>query len=123
MNILTEIPMQEPGAEKPSTRPMEVLSIVLLVAVNAVMGVVAAVIGLDISGDAISVVGFIIAVIALWVAKGLWDMNAQAWTWALILSIIGIPLYAFSVIPFEGIFLCVITLVYLNTPLIKKYYQ
>ena len=119
---MTEIPMPESGTETPSTRPTEVLALVLIVLTNAIMGVVAGVIGLEISGDAVSVVGFIVAVIALWVAKGLWDINKQAWTWALILSIIGIPLYAFSVIAVEGIFLCIFTIVFLNIPNVKKHY-
>ena len=122
VNSMTEIPVAEPGpsGEKPSEQPMEVKIAVVLLLVNALLGLFAGALGLAIWEDATSAVGFLLAVFALWIARGLWNMEEWAWNWAVIINIVAIPLYLFSIFWLEGTILSILTLVYLNIPAVKE---
>lgn len=119
---MSKIPVAEPSssAEGPSEQPMEVKIAVFLLLANAVLGLFAAVFGLYWSEDALSAIGFVLAVFGFWVARGLWNMDESAWNWAVILNIVAIPLYYVSIFWIEGIILSVLTLVYLNIPAVKE---
>jgi membrane protein YdbS with pleckstrin-like domain len=119
---MTEIPVAEPGpsGEKPSEQPMEVKIAVVLLLVNALLGLFAGTLGLAIWEDATSAVGFLLAVFALWIARGLWNMEEWAWNWAVIINIVAIPLYLLSIFWLEGTILSILTLVYLNIPAVKE---
>lgn len=119
---MTEISVED-TKEKEADRPKEVLIAVLLLIVNAMVGLAAAAFGLAWYEDALSALGFIVAVVALWVARGLWNVENEMWNYAIILNLIGIVLYAFSFLWLEGIILCILTLVYLNIPAVKEYFM
>lgn len=114
--------MAEPGpsGEKPSEQPMEVKIAVVLLLVNALLGLFAGALGLAIWEDATSAIGFLLAVFALWIARGLWNMEEWAWNWAVIINIVAIPLYLLSIFWLEGSILSILTLVYLNIPAVKE---
>jgi len=122
VNSMTEIPVADPGpsGDKPSEQPMEAKIAVILLVVNAFLGLFAGAFGLAIWEDAVSAIGFLVAVFALWIARGLWNMEEWAWNWAVILNIVAIPLYALSIFWLEGIILSILTLVYLNIPAVKE---
>lgn len=120
--ILTEIAVEEPE-KKESDRPKEVTIAVFLLLANAMVGLAAAALGLAWWEDALSALGFVVAVAALWVARGLWNVEDEMWNYAVILNLIGIVLYAFSFLWLEGIILCILSLVYLNIPAVKEYFM
>jgi hypothetical protein len=117
---LTEIPVAEESSSPTGTPPMMVQVTVYLLITNAVLGVVAASWGLYWSEDALSALGFVIAVFALYTARMLWLRVKDAWNWAVIVNIVGAVLYLFSIFPFIGVTLCVITLIYLFIPAVKE---
>lgn len=122
VNSMTEIPIAESdlSGKKPSEQPIEVKIAVVLLLVNALLGLFAGALGLAIWEDATSAIGFLLAIFALWIARGLWNMEEWAWNWAVIINIVAIPLYLLSIFWLEGIILSILTLVYLNIPAVKE---
>ena len=97
------------------------ISLACLLNVMAIL--VAYSVNLEVFLIALSAIGFLVAVFAFYVAKMLIDRNPQAWTWAVMVNIIGIVLYLFSIFAVEGIVLCVLTLIYLNIPVVKEHFN
>ncbi|MGY5874990.1 MAG: hypothetical protein RTU30_04525 [Candidatus Thorarchaeota archaeon] len=123
---MSEIPMPSGGgggtAGSMSSKTFQVQIAILLLVINALLGVVAAVVGLVVWENALSAFGLLIALFALWVAKALMDGKPEAWLWAVIVNIIAIGLYATSFFAIEGIILCLLTLIYLNIPDVKAHF-
>ena len=119
---IAEIPMPSGGTTSTSERPMQVTLAIFLLIINAFVGLGAAVFGLWWWEDAVSAIGFLVAVFAFYVAKMLWDGNPQAWTWAVMVNLVGAVLYLFSIFAIEGVTLCVLTLIYLNVPVVKQHF-
>jgi hypothetical protein len=115
--------MPSGGTTSSGERPIQVTIAVFLLIINAFVGLAAAAFGLWWSEDALSALGFLLAVFAFYVAKMLLDRNPQAWTWAVMVNIIGAVLYLFSIFAVEGIILCVLTLIYLNIPVVREHFN
>ena len=104
-----------------SERPMQLQIAVFLLIINALLGLAAAGFGIAVYENVESALGLVIALIAFFIAKSLWDGSKDAWTWAVFLNLIAIALYAFSIFWIEGITLCVLTLIYLNVPAVREH--
>jgi hypothetical protein len=117
---MTEIPVADSGGQ--DGRSFEVTIATILLIVNAILGLVMAALGLEWSGDALSAIGFLVAAAALWVARGLWNLEEWSWNWAVMLNIVGAVLYLFSIVWLEGLIICGISLFYLNLPNVKKHF-
>ncbi len=104
-----------------ANRPVEVTVSAILLFGNGFLGVIVAVFGLIWWEDALSAIGFIVAAIGIWVGLRILARDKSAWTLAILLNVIGIPLYFVSFAAFEGIFLCVFSLIYLNIPNVKQH--
>ena len=122
MIIIAEIPMPSGGTSGgTSERPMQLQIAVFLLIINALLGLAAAGFGIAVYENVESALGLVIALIAFFIAKSLWDGSKDAWTWAVFLNLIAIALYAFSIFWVEGITLCVLTLIYLNVPAVREH--
>ena len=122
MIIIAEIPMPSGGTSGgTSERPMQLQIAVFLLIINALLGLATAGFGIAVYENVESALGLVIALIAFFIAKSLWDGSKDAWTWAVFLNLIAIPLYAFSIFWIEGITLCVLTLIYLNVPAVREH--
>ena len=91
----------------PSGKPTEVTWVSVLVAVNAIAGIIIASVDLaladailwwngEVWGTMILIaagIGLILRFIGLWIAMGLYNMKSQFWQWAFILNVIAVPLY------------------------------
>ena len=122
MIIIAEIPMPSGGTSGgTSERPMQLQIAVFLLIINALLGLAAAGFGIAVYENVESALGLVIALIAFFIAKSLWDGSKDAWTWAVFLNLIAIALYAFSIFWIEGITLCVLTLIYLNVPAVREH--
>jgi hypothetical protein len=102
-----------------------VMNIMILLIINAINGVAAAVVGLILWDNALSAVGLILAIAALIVAFNIRSLRMDMWTYAVVLNIIGIVLYLFTFLEFMiiGIVLCVLTLVLLNLPSVRAQFK
>ncbi len=103
-------------------RPFEVTIAIVLLIGNALIGLFVAGVGLALWGDALSLAGVVLALMAIWAAFGMMRDDPAAWTIAILAAFIGIPLYAVSFLAIEGIILCIITLFYLNLPKVKQHF-
>ena len=122
MITIAEIPMPSGGTSGgTSERPMQLQIAVFLLIINALLGLAAAGFGIAVYENVESALGLVIALIAFFIAKSLWDGSKDAWTWAVFLNLIAIALYAFSIFWVEGITLCVLTLIYLNVPAVREH--
>ena len=122
MIIIAEIPMPSGGTSGgTSERPMQLQIAVFLLIINALLGLATAGFGIAVYENVESALGLVIALIAFFIAKSLWDGSKDAWTWAVFLNLIAIALYAFSIFWVEGITLCVLTLIYLNVPAVREH--
>ena len=122
MIIIAEIPMPSGGTSGgTSERPMQLQIAVFLLIINALLGLATAGFGIAVYENVESALGLVIALIAFFIAKSLWDGSKDAWTWAVFLNLIAIALYAFSIFAIEGITLCVLTLIYLNVPAVREH--
>ncbi len=120
---MAEIPMPGGVTGTTSERPIQVTIAVFLLIINAFLGLATAGFGIAVYENMESALGLVVALIAFWIAKALMDGKGEAWTWAVFLNLIAIALYAFSIFWLEGITLSVLTLVYLNVPAVKQYFQ
>ncbi|MGY5853821.1 MAG: hypothetical protein RTU92_09665 [Candidatus Thorarchaeota archaeon] len=120
---MAEIPMPSGGGGTTSSeRPIQVNIAILLLFINALLGIAAAVVGLIVWENALSAFGLLVALFAIWVVIALFNRKPEAWLWAVILNFIAIALYATSFFAVEGIILCVLTLIYLNIPDVKAHF-
>jgi len=120
----------------PSGKPTEVTWVSVLVAVNAIAGIIIA--GVDLAyADAIlwwngevwgtmiliaAGIGLILGFIGLWIAMGLYSIKSQFWQWAFILNVIAVPLYAVGE-EWWGVFISLFIIFYLHQPATKKHYM
>lgn len=104
-------------------RPVAVTAVIILIFGNALLGLIVATFGLYMWEDALSAIGFVLAAGAFWVIKGLLDKQDWAWSAALFLNIIAIPLYLVSFAWLEGLILCLLSIVYLIMPQVRQHFN
>jgi MFS family permease len=120
----------------PSGKPTEVTWVSILVAVNAIAGIVIA--GVDLAyadtilwwhgevwGTMILIaagIGLILGFIGLWIAMGLYNIKSQFWQWAFILNVIAVPLYSIGE-EWWGALISLFIIFYLHQPATKKHYM
>jgi len=120
----------------PSGKPTEVTWVSVLVAVNAMAGIIIA--GVDLAyadtilwyqgevwGTMILIaagIGLILGFIGLWVAMGLYNIKSQFWQWAFILNLIAVPLYSIGE-EWWGALISLFIIFYLHQPATKKHYM
>lgn len=121
---MSEIPVPDTGMQvsRGSRNSLVNLAVVLFI-IDALLGIFAAVVGYVRYENPISAFGLLLTIFALCIANGLRNLDPQAWMWANILAIVGIPLYALSVVPLVGIVLSILTLFYLNVPAVKQEFK
>ena len=120
----------------PSGKPTEVTWVSILVAVNAIAGIIIA--GVDLAyadtilwyqgevwGTMILIaagIGLILGFIGLWIAMGLYNIKSQFWQWAFILNVIAVPLYLVGD-EWWGALISLFIIFYLHQPATKKHYM
>ena len=120
----------------PSGKPTEVTWVSILVAVNAIAGIIIA--GVDrayadtilwyqgeVWGTMILIaagIGLILGFIGLWIAMGLYNIKSQFWQWAFILNVIAVPLYLVGD-EWWGALISLFIIFYLHQPATKKHYM
>ena len=97
----------------------------ILLIINAINGLAAAALGLYWYENALSALGVIIAIAALWVAMGLKNLQKDMYNYAVLLNIVAIVLYLFAPLVFGilGIVLSLITLLLLLSSPVKQQFQ
>jgi hypothetical protein len=104
--------------------PIGILILAVLQALQALYVLItgAAYLLIPILGLFIAIPFAIIGLFGLFIAYGLFTMQGYAWTWAVILNIIGAALYLFGLNWF-GVILSAAIVVYLNLPDIKDRFR
>ncbi|NHJ14857.1 MAG: hypothetical protein EAX95_14345 [Candidatus Thorarchaeota archaeon] len=118
---MTEIPMADDSGAS-GQRPKEVTMAAFLVLLNAIAGVISGGVMYYINEDWTAGLGFLLAVVAFWLYFQIQKQDHQAWMFAVIFLIIGIFLYAVGE-NWAGVLLCLITVIYLNLPNVKQYFE
>ena len=103
----------------------QVMLVVVFLIINAINGLAAAAIGLYLWENALSALGAVMAIAALWVAMGLKNLQKEMYNNAVILNIAAIVLYLFAPLEFGilGIALSIITLLLLFGSPVKQQFQ
>jgi len=103
----------------------QVMLVVVFLIINAINGLAAAAIGLYLWENALSALGAIMAIAALWVAMGFKNLQKEMYNYAVILNIAAIVLYLFAPLEFGilGIALSIITLLLLFGSPVKQQFQ
>jgi hypothetical protein len=102
-----------------------VMTIMILLIINAINGMGSAAVGLIWSDNALSAIGLLLAIVAIWVALNIKTLKIEWWNYAVLLNIAALVLYLFASLEFliVGEVLSVLTLLLLNMSSVKQQFK
>ena len=122
---MTEIPMPGDALSPPSgERPLGVMILAILQILGS-LGIILTGVALFVFpffGVVLGAIAVLIGIFFLWIGLGLWNMKGWAWTWAIIMNIIGalINLYGQG---WLGLIINIVIILYLNAPDIRAVFR
>jgi hypothetical protein len=127
---------EEGNTGTPSDKPSEVTWVSILMAVNALAGILIGGMNLAYADTMLwhqgefwgtinlvaAGIGLLLGFIGLWVAMGLYNIKRKFWQYAFILNIIGIPLWLVGD-DWWGVLISLFIIFYLHQPATKQHYM
>jgi hypothetical protein len=122
---MTEIPMPGDAMTPPSgERPLGVMILAVLNWLQAllIIGIGVIALALPFIGAIVGGIVILIGLFFFYIGLGLWNLKGWAWTWAMLLNIIG-AIINFFLQGWIGLIVNIIIILYLNAPDIRRVFR